>query len=180
MNRTTKSVLQPLLLILAAACCVSCASITPTRIAEIDLKPLHKHPVCVTLKTTGGIEQGFLADLEVPVDSYNEAVRIAIRSSQVFSGICAAGQPGLVLDIVVFKSRREFGEGQTRLVPTNWRLTNPANRRVLFQQHIVGRGDFKFYWGGQRMVIYSMEAAMRDSIVTGLQGISQLELTGAE
>lgn len=180
MNRATKSVLQLLLLILAAMCCVSCAFITPQRIAESDFKPLHKHPVCVTLKTTGGVEQGFIADLEVPVGSYDEAVRIAIRNSQVFSGICAAGQPGLALDIVVFKSRREFGRGQTRLVPTNWRLADPASRRVLFQQQIVGRGYFKFYWGGQRMVIYSMEAAMRDSIVMGLQGISQLELAGAE
>jgi hypothetical protein len=164
-------------------CCVSCASVSPERVAEVDFKPLNRHPVCVTLKITGGFEQTFFGDYEVPLDLYSEALRLVIRNSQVFSGICAAGQSGLALDIVVFRSSGQLGGSITqvkRIVPANWRLTDPASKRVLYQQRIDGIGVNKPVLGGHRVHTRAMEAGMQDNIVRGLQGISQLDLTGAK
>ena len=167
-----------------AACAglfAGCGGVSTTRIATDQVQVANHLARCVDVKVAGGADQSALFAFEATTKKYDTALRKMIATSKVFSGFCAKGQPGMRLDVTVFKRSQSQPNGMlemTSVVPVNWRLANPATGQVLYQQRLDGTGTKKTLSGPGR-IIQSTELAMRDSIVRGLEAISRLSLTNA-
>jgi hypothetical protein len=156
------------------------ASPKPKRIAEVDITVVHQHPMCVKLAITG-VGQKKMFELKSPVEIYTKALRAVILRSRVFAGICTKDQSGLELSVVVFNGTYVPGAWHVQgTVPVQWRLADPVTRRVLYQEkpNSTGVGDHGI--GGAARINAGWEAAMRASIVQGLQDISRLDLSAGK
>ena len=155
-----------------------CASISGERMASsASVKVAKRHPVCVHVAVTGGGKERFGGMEEAEVAPYEAALKSLIVQSKVFSGICQTGEEGLRLEVAIFKGSQEVNHimKYTQTIPANWRLVDPKTRAVLFQERIDGIGTSKKFSGASRTVL-ATERAMQDSIVKGLEKLSQLDI----
>jgi hypothetical protein len=162
----------------------SCTSFDPRRVADAKIQVVNRHAQCVKIKSTTGVDQErhFIGELAPPLDLYDKSLRLAVQRSQVFSGICKPGQAGLDLDVVMFEGPHWTSEGSgiSHTVPVNWRLTDPATRRVLYQERIDGKGTNNRGVAGMTQLSSSIEMAFQASIVQGLEHISKLDLSSGK
>lgn len=160
----------------------ACSGPSPKLIADTEINVVNRHPMCVTLAIRGSDER-HIGELKDAAIIYEKALRRAIERSRVFSAICAQGQAGLELSVLVSNGAIDFAASGWRLhgiVTTRWRLANPATRRVFYQETPNSKGIADHGVGGNARQNAAYEAAMRSSIVQGLQDISRLDLSSGK
>lgn len=156
------------------------ADVDPKHIADVDIAVTNRHSQCVELALTSAAPVGAkIFRVNVSLKDYQRALTLAIERSGVFSGICASGQAGVELSIVVANASYTPKDGMKieGQLPTQWRLADPATRRVLYQQQMAHTAFNDRGIGGAPRIYASVDMAIRAGIVQGLEDISKLDLT---
>ena len=158
----------------------ACSSVTAERMVPDNLQLVNRTSADVEVQVLGGVDTTIMAAyMEIDVDEFEDAIKMAIREQQLFGSVGDADS-AYHLEVTVYEISGLPAETMVGIhykVEANWKLTN-AKGQVLFQERIDTDHEATFsdaFAGGNRMVCATEGAGMKN-IQAGLEAISALNL----
>ena len=174
-----------LLIIASLTGCATSAQYTAMVPSNIQL--VNHHPDTVATSVTGGEKTNPLWTSEISSDGYKQALDVAVRESDLFSGVGAQNESDYQVTVRLNKAKQPMvGLGMTVRLSADWMLVRNSDNQIVWQETVDSEYTAKFseHMIGYERLRKANEGAVRENIRIGLEHISavpfqdNIQLTG--